>query len=114
MNPVTENNWGIPQRQAKAGLVIIIAKATVTILKTLGPLLLVLLVKNKKGIDMLEVTLMALPVIILVRSLIGYFYFRFFIANDELIIRKGLISKNHYHPLQKYRQFILNKTYYTR
>ncbi len=45
---------------------------------------------------------MALPVIILVRSLIDYFYFRFFIANDELVIRKGLISKKTITiPLQK-------------
>lgn len=103
MNPVPENSWSIPQRQAKAGLVIILFKATVTIIKTLWPVLLVLLVKkNKKGIDTFELTLMALPVIILVRSLVGYFYFRFFIANDELVIRKGLISKKTITiPLQK-------------
>jgi putative membrane protein len=103
MSQVQENSWSIPQRQAKAGLVIILAKATVTIVKTLWPILLVLLVKkNKKGIDTFEITLMALPVIILVRSLVGYFYFRFFIANDELIIRKGLISKKTITiPLQK-------------
>lgn len=103
MNPEQQNSWSIPQRQAKAGLVIILAKATVTIVKTLWPILLVLLVKkNKKGIDSFELTLMILPVIILVRSLVGYFYFRFFIANDELIIRKGLISKKTITiPLQK-------------
>ncbi len=35
-----DNSWSIPQRQAKAGLVIILAKATVTIVKTLWPILI--------------------------------------------------------------------------
>lgn len=94
MNPVPPNSWYIPQRQARAGLLIIVFKAAVTIIKTLWPLLLVLLLKkNKKGIDTFELTLMALPVIIIASSFINYFYFRFFIADDALVIRKGLIRK---------------------
>jgi putative membrane protein len=94
MNLPKEHNWSIPQRQAKAGLVIIISKAAVTTLKNLWPILLVLLFKeNRKGVDTFEVVAIAIPVIILVRSLFMYYYFRFFIANDELIIRKGFISK---------------------
>lgn len=103
MNPITENSWQVPQRQARAGLVIILSKATVTIVKTLWPLLVVLLFKkNRAGIDTFELTLIALPVIILAGSLVNYFYFRFFIANDELIIRKGFIQKKTITiPLQK-------------
>jgi uncharacterized membrane protein YdbT with pleckstrin-like domain len=103
MNPVPENSWSIPQRQAKAGLVIILFKATIATIKTFGPLIVILLLKkSKKGLDPFELSLMALPVIILIRSLIGYFYFRYFIANEELIIRKGLISKKTITiPLQK-------------
>jgi len=103
MNQAPDNSWGIPRRQARAGLVIILFKATVTILKTLWPLVLLLLVKkNRKGLDEYEIAILALPVIILIRSLVEYFYFRFFIANEELIIRKGFISKKTITiPLQK-------------
>lgn len=94
MNLPKENNWSIPQRQAKAGLLIIISKAAVTTIKNIWPIVLILLFKeNKKGIDAYEIIAIAIPVIILVRSLFMYFYFRFFIVNDELIIRKGFISK---------------------
>ncbi|MBO9566928.1 MAG: PH domain-containing protein [Niastella sp.] len=103
MNPLPENSWSTPQRQAKAGLLIILFKAAVTIIKTVWPLLVLLLVKeNKKGMDHYEIAVIALPAIILVSSLVNYYYFRFFIANEELIIRKGFISKKTITiPLQK-------------
>lgn len=103
MNPVPENSWSVPQRQAKAGLLIIIYKSAITIIKTLWPLLAVLLFhKNRKGTNALEIALIALPVLTLVISLINYFYFRFYIADDKLIIRKGfIIKKTITIPLQK-------------
>ena len=103
MNPVPENSWSAPQRQAKAGLLIIIYKSAITIIKTWWPLLAVLLFrKNRKGIDSFEIVLIALPVLTLVVSLINYFYFRFYIADDKLIIRKGfIIKKTITIPLQK-------------
>ncbi|WP_276479702.1 PH domain-containing protein [Paraflavitalea pollutisoli] len=94
MNQLTEHSWSTPQRQAKAGLVIILFKATVSIVKTVWPLILVLLFKeNKKGMDIYEIIILALPAIILTRSLVEYFYFRFYIAQEDLIIRKGFIRK---------------------
>lgn len=95
MNQLPEkNNWSIPQRQAKAGLLIIIYKSAITLIKIWWPLLAVLLFReNKKGIDTLEIALIALPAFTLIISLINYFYFRFHIAGDELIIRKGFIIK---------------------
>lgn len=95
MNQAPENSWSIPRRQARAGLVIIVLKATVTILKTLWPLFLLLIVKeNRKGLDLYEVIFLALPVIILTRSLVEYFYFRYYIANGNLVIRRGFIRKH--------------------
>lgn len=94
MNQEPDNSWSTPQRQAKAGLVIILFKATVTIVKTLWPLILLLLFKkNSKGMDVYETIILALPAIILTRSLVEYFYFRFHIANNDLIIRKGFVRK---------------------
>lgn len=94
MNQLSDNSWATPQRQAKAGLVIIIFKATVTIVKTVWPIILLLFFKqNKKGMDIYEIIILALPTIILTRSLVEYFYFRFYIVNEDLIIRKGFIRK---------------------
>lgn len=94
MNPLPENSWSIPQRQAKAGLLIIVYKSAISLIKTWWPLLAVLLFrKNRKGIDSFEVVLIVLPVLTLVLSLINYFYFRFYIAHNELTIRKGFIIK---------------------
>ena len=74
MNQAPDNSWSIPRRQARAGLVIIIFKATVTILKTLWPLVLLLLFKkNRKGLDIYEIMILALPLIILTRSLLEKF-----------------------------------------
>ena len=94
MNPSPENSWSTPQRQAKAGLVIIVYKTAITLIKTLWPLLAVLLFrKNRKGVDVYEIVFIVLPILTLSLSLINYFYFRFYIAFDELIIRKGFINK---------------------
>lgn len=103
MNPLPEHSWSTPQRQAKAGLLIILFKAIMTVIRTVWPLLVLLLVKeNKKGIDPYEIGIIVLPVIILISSVVNYYYFRFYIANDELIVRKGFISKKTLTiPLQK-------------
>ena len=103
MNLPTENNWSIPQRQARAGLLVIIFKALGTIIKAIWPLLLVMLFNaGKKESPVVTAIFIGLPVLILVRSIIEFYYFRFYIANDELIIRKGFITKKNVAiPLEK-------------
>ncbi len=94
MNQFMNNNWSIPQRPARAGLLIIFYKAIINIFKIVWPLLAVLLFnQRRKGWDALMIGLIVIPALVLLRSLIEYFYFRFQIVNDELIIRKGFISK---------------------
>jgi putative membrane protein len=94
MNQPPLYNWTVPQRQATAGLLIIIYKAVVNIVRIIWPFIVVLLVqKNFAQANMVVIFLIALPVFILARSLVEFFYFRFYIAQDELIIKKGFISR---------------------
>lgn len=95
MNQTPKNSWSIPQRQARAGLVIIVFKASLTMLKTLWPLILLLIFKeNRKGLDLYEIIFLAVPVIILARSLVEYYYFRYYISNGSLVVRRGFIQKH--------------------
>jgi len=82
-----EHNWNIPQRQASAGLLVIIYKALVTVVKVIWPLLLVFLFKEKdKTFGIFEMLLIGVPALILVRSLVDFYYFRFYILDEDLII----------------------------
>jgi len=89
-----EHNWNIPQRQAAAGLVVIIYKAFLTMVKAIWPLLLVVIFRERnKSFDAFEMLLIGIPALILIRSLIDFFYFRFYIQQNDLVIKKGFVSK---------------------
>jgi putative membrane protein len=94
MKSSQEHNWNTPQRQANAGLFVITYKALFTIIKAVWPLLLVVIFRDRnKTFDTLEMMLVGIPALILIRSLIDFFYFRFYIENEDLVIKKGFLSK---------------------
>ena len=87
-------DWHIPQRQAYAGLIIIIFKAFVTVIKAIWPIVLLVIFRERnKTFDAFEMLLIGIPALILIRSLIDFFYFRFYIQNEDLIIQRGFLSK---------------------
>ena len=89
-----EPDWHIPQRQAYAGLIIIIFKAFFTVIKAIWPLVLVVVFRERnKTFDTFEMLLIGIPALILIRSIIDFFYFRFYIQNDDLVIKRGFLSK---------------------
>ncbi|MBC7829119.1 MAG: PH domain-containing protein [Chitinophagaceae bacterium] len=89
-----EHNWNIPQRQASAGLLVIVYKALITVIKVIWPLALVVIFRERnKNFDTFEMLLIGVPAIILIRSVIDFFYFRFYIEKDDLIIKRGFLSK---------------------
>jgi len=89
-----EHNWNIPQRQASAGLLVIIYKALVTVFKVIWPVLLVFLFKERdKTFGIFEMLLIGVPALILTRSLVDFYYFRFYILGEDLIIKRGFLSK---------------------
>ena len=89
-----EPDWHIPQRQAYAGLIIIIVKAFFTVIKAIWPLVLLVVFRERnKTFDTFEMLLIAIPALILIRSVIDFFYFRFYIDNEDLVIKRGSLSK---------------------
>jgi len=94
MKITEEHNWSIPQRQAKAGLFVIIYKALLTVIKAVWPLVLVVIFRERnKTFDTFEMLLIGIPAIILIRSVIDFLYFRFYIENNDLIIKRGFLRK---------------------
>jgi len=91
-NPVTD--WSVPQRQSGSALLIIVFKTIIEVLKGVWPLLIAIFFTGKgKSSDKIELLLIAFSFLVLLRSLIEFFFFHFQIINMELIIRKGLVSK---------------------
>lgn len=89
-----EHNWNIPQRQANAGILVIIYKAFLTVIKVIWPLLLVFIFREKdRTFDTFEMLIIGIPAFILIRSLIDFYFFRFYIQDENLIIKKGFLSK---------------------
>jgi putative membrane protein len=87
-------DWSIPQRQGGPALFIIIFKTVIEVIKVVWPLALAALFTNKKGSgDRTLWYFIAFTAFVLIRSLIEYFFFRFQIMDNELIIRKGLFTK---------------------
>lgn len=103
MNPAGNYDWHIPQRQAPAGLLVMLYKTLITVIKSMWVLLLLLIFrKGEKGPGVLEFTIIGISVFILVNSIMEFFYFRFYMLNEELIIKKGFIrKKNIAIPLEK-------------
>jgi len=103
MNPPGNYDWHIPQRQAAAGLLIMLYKTIFTVIKSLWVFILYLFFRpDKKGLDFIEYSIIGISLFILFRSIVEFFYFRFYMANEELIIKKGFIRrKNIAIPLQK-------------
>jgi len=95
-------DWSQPQRQPVAGLV-------VTLLNSIGNIfrrywfLIVLTFLGKKGrLDPVEIFVLAMFCFTLVVTLLNFFYFRFYLEVDKLIIKKGWIGKEtQIIPLQK-------------
>jgi putative membrane protein len=87
-------DWHLPQRQSASGLLIILYKAVITFVKAIWPVLVIILFRessNKSGY--LQVLVAVIGIIVLVSSLVNFYYFRFFIQQDDMVFRKGLINK---------------------
>lgn len=88
-------DWSIPQRQPAAGIVIALLKTVWEILKALWPVLLLALFRKRSSsaFDRYELIAIAASILVLVPTFIRYYFFQFYIANNELIIKKGWLKK---------------------
>lgn len=103
MNLPGNYDWHIPQRQAGAGLLITLYKTVITVIKALWPLLLIIVFRTgQRSQGYLEFIVIGISIFIMANSIVEFFYFRFYMLNDELIIKKGFLrKKNIAIPLQK-------------
>ena len=95
MNQPKQYDWHEPQRQAPAGLLIMVYKTVLSVLKSLWPLLLVVVFRTgqKNGQDGFTWIVIAISILVLIHSVLDFIWFRFYIADDDLIIRRGFITR---------------------
>lgn len=87
-------DWSIPQRQPFAGLGVVFLNTLWEVVKRLWPFALLMLLNGKPGkVNRYEVMGLVLLVLTIAGSIIQFLYFRFYISNGSLIIRKGWIKK---------------------
>src|SRR4028119_1742995 len=87
-------DWSVPQRQSPAALFIILLKVFRSMLRVLWPLLLYYVFKgNKSRLQNWELWFAFVPVLILGQAVLEFIFYRFFIANNELVIKKGFLRK---------------------
>jgi len=90
-------NWSRPQRQPTSGLVLALLKSLGSLLKGLWPFILLAIFRStdeEKGKSIFIFSVLAVvTAVLLIGSLINFFYFRFYILGDELIIKKGWLKK---------------------
>lgn len=108
-----EIDWSIPQRQSPAALIILLLKVMLDVLKLFWPLLLVLVLKKKGGsMDIYGYAALAISFLSIVISGLDYYYFRFFIVMNELVIKKGFfIKKTIKLPLDKIQAVHMEQTW---
>src|SRR5688572_29855268 len=90
----SETDWSIPQRQGGPALLIIIFKTIVDILKGFWPIAIAILFTGKSDrANRIQLFIIVFFGLVLTRSMLEFFFFRFQIINNELIIRKGFLTK---------------------
>src|SRR5687767_14640273 len=91
----SETDWSIPQRQGGPALLIIIFKTIIEILKGFWPIAIAILFTGKSNrANRIQLFIIVFFGLVLLRSMIEFFFFRFQIINNELIIRKGFFTKS--------------------
>jgi putative membrane protein len=104
---VQKVDWSIPQRQPVEGLAIVVLKTVWEVLKRVWPLLLLMLFRKAPEAggnrsDFYQWIVTGVSVLALLAGVFRFFYFRFYIRNNELVVKKGWVKKEVLTiPLQK-------------
>ncbi len=97
-------NWEVPQRQPVAGLGIVFLKTLLEIGKRVWPFLLLMVFREKEeeGVGKYELIAIAFASLTIIGSIVKFYFFRFYILHEELVIKKGWLKKETIViPLQK-------------
>jgi len=106
-------NWSVPQRQAWAAIFIVLYKVVFRLLKIFWPLLVISLFRSKANkFDPFEMVVIGLSLFSIVRSIIEFLYFRFYIQQDDLILKSGFVTKKTISlPLEKIQAVHIEQTW---
>ncbi len=88
-------DFSVPQRQSAAAIVILIAKSGVQIAKSLWPILLVTLLRSKKGSspDKYLYIIIGFAALSVGYAIIRFLFYRYYIQNNSLVIQTGWLQK---------------------
>lgn len=91
-------DWSVPQRQPVSALFILVIQTFWEVVRRVWPFLLIPIVRgmsNSSGrtVSRLEYFALAILVITLIGGLLKYLFFRFYLLNGELIVKRGWIKK---------------------
>ena len=87
-------SWTTPQRQAIAGIFIFVYKTAIIVIKGAWPILVLLFLRGKsEGRNTYLWILIGFTLFVLVRSILTFIFFRFYIHDNDLIIKSGFIKR---------------------
>lgn len=88
-------SWAHPQRQPASAMIIVVFRSFVSLIKMLWPALLAIFFSQRKeGKAEKWLIISAIAVAAgLVYAVTEYFFFRFFITGNELVVKKGFFNK---------------------
>ena len=87
-------DWSRPQRQPLAGLTIVFINVIWEVLKRVWPFVILMLINNKPGkVNKYEIIALIFVILTVVGALLKFFFFRFYIENNKMIIKSGWLKK---------------------
>ena len=97
-------DWSISRRQPAAAIFVVLHKVLVQLFRVLWPFLLIQIFRSKKpdSSSSVEYWILGFSILVFLVSLIEYWFFRFSIPGNELIVKRGLfVKRNIVLPLHK-------------
>ncbi len=87
-------DWSRPQRQPFAGLAIVFINTLWQVIKAVWPFVLLMLFGNReKGINRYELIALFFLGFTILSAVLNFIFFRFYIEDDKLVIKKGWFRK---------------------
>lgn len=109
-----QHSFGTPQRQSLVGVVVMFTDTLQSTLRKLWPLLLVMVLRiNETNRLYIVLGVLGAALLLAIVAYLKYYNFTFFLdeANDEFVIRKGILNKSRIAiPLDKIQKVNINQS----
>lgn len=91
-------DWQLPQRQPAEGLLVLALRIVVRLLKILWPVALAMILNSPEkeptpGISRIEWIAMGVGAITVAGTLLQFYFFKFYLKDERLVIKKGWLKK---------------------